>query len=345
MKIIHALWSLGTGGTESMLADIVNEQVKEHDVYIIIVNDILSLPILNRINPKCKIIRCYRKRGSKSPIPLLKFNYYLWKIHADVIHIHMDNLGKYLWFTHGAKKVRTIHCAFGTSNDYKHYDRLFSISEGVRQFTLEQGFESTVIYNGIHPEQIKFREKSNQIGNITQIVNVGRLQQIKGQQLLVEAAHKLILLGHKNFRIDLIGDGENREALEKLIVDYHLERYIRLLGMKSRDFIYKNLCNYDIYVQPSLSEGFGLTLAEAMAAGVPVITSDQKGPMEVIGYGKFGTIFKTNNSDSLAAVLQDKIMHIKNCCTNGARQFVIHNFDIKITANRYIQEYLKILQK
>lgn len=33
MKIIHALWSLGTGGTESMLADIVNEQVKEHDVY------------------------------------------------------------------------------------------------------------------------------------------------------------------------------------------------------------------------------------------------------------------------------------------------------------------------
>ena len=253
MKIIHALWSLGTGGTESMLADIVNEQVKEHDVYIIIVNDILSLPILNRINPKCKIIRCYRKRGSKSPIPLLKFNYYLWKIHADVIHIHMDNLGKYLWFTHGAKKVRTIHCAFGTSNDYKHYDRLFSISEGVRQFTLEQGFESTVIYNGIHPEQIKFREKSNQIGNITQIVNVGRLQQIKGQQLLVEAAHKLILLGHKNFRIDLIGDGENREALEKLIVDYHLERYIRLLGMKSRDFIYKNLCNYDIYVQPSLS--------------------------------------------------------------------------------------------
>ena len=345
MKIIHALWSLGTGGTESMLADIVNEQVKEHDVYIIIVNDIHSLPILNRINPKCKIIRCYRKRGSKSPIPLLKFNYYLWKIHADVIHIHMDNLGKYLWFTHGAKKVRTIHCAFGTSNDYKHYDRLFSISEGVRQFTLEQGFESTVIYNGIHPEQIKFREKSNQIGNITQIVNVGRLQQIKGQQLLVEAAHKLILLGHKNFRIDLIGDGENREALEKLIVDYHLERYIRLLGMKSRDFIYKNLCNYDIYVQPSLSEGFGLTLAEAMAAGVPVITSDQKGPMEVIGYGRFGTIFETNNSDSLAAVLQDKIMHINNCCTNGARQFVIHNFDIKITANRYIQEYLKILQK
>lgn len=257
----------------------------------------------------------------------------------------MDNLGKYLWFTHGAKKVRTIHCAFGTSNDYKHYDRLFSISEGVRQFTLEQGFESTVIYNGIHPEQIKFREKSNKIEKITQIVNVGRLQQIKGQQLLIEAAHKLILLGHKNFRIDLIGDGENREALEKLIVDYHLERYIRLLGMKSRDFIYKNLCNYDIYVQPSLSEGFGLTLAEAMAAGVPVITSDQKGPMEVIGYGRFGTIFETNNSDSLAAVLQDKIMHINNCCTNGARQFVIHNFDIKITANRYIQEYLKILQK
>lgn len=343
MKIIHALWSLGTGGTESMLSDIVNEQVKEHDVYIIIVNDMLSLPILNRINPKCKIIRCYRKRGSKSPIPLLKFNYYLWKIHADVIHIHMDNLGKYLWFTHGAKKVRTIHCAFGTSNDYKHYDRLFSISEGVRQFTLEQGFESTVIYNGIHPEQIKFREKSNQIGNITQIVNVGRLQQIKGQQLLVEAAHKLILLGHKNFRIDLIGDGENREALEKLIVDYHLERYIRLLGMKSRDFIYKNLCNYDIYVQPSLSEGFGLTLAEAMAAGVPVITSDQKGPMEVIGNGKFGSFFKTNNVIALVTVLLKMINTKEKRNVIAARDFVVNNFDITKTAQKYIQEYYNVM--
>lgn len=343
MKIIHALWSLGTGGTESMLADIVNEQVKEHDVYIIIVNDMLSLPILNRIIPKCKIIRCYRKRGSKSPIPLLKFNYYLWKIHADVIHIHMDNLGKYLWFTHGAKKVRTIHCAFGTSNDYKHYDRLFSISEGVRQFTLEQGFESTVIYNGIHPEQIKFREKSNQIGNITQIVNVGRLQQIKGQQLLVEAAHKLILLGHKNFRIDLIGDGENREALEKLIVDYHLERYIRLLGMKSRDFIYKNLCNYDIYVQPSLSEGFGLTLAEAMAAGVPVITSDQKGPMEVIGNGKFGSFFKTNNVMALVTVLLKMINTKEKRNVIAARDFVVNNFDITKTAQKYIQEYYNVM--
>lgn len=343
MKIIHALWSLGTGGTESMLADIVNEQVKEHDVYIIIVNDMLSLPILNRINPKCKIILCYRKRGSKSPIPLLKFNYYLWKIHADVIHIHMDNLGKYLWFTHGAKKVRTIHCAFGTSNDYKHYDRLFSISEGVRQFTLEQGFESTVIYNGIHPEQIKFREKSNQIGNITQIVNVGRLQQIKGQQLLVEAAHKLILLGHKNFRIDLIGDGENREALEKLIVDYHLERYIRLLGMKSRDFIYKNLCNYDIYVQPSLSEGFGLTLAEAMAAGVPVITSDQKGPMEVIGNGKFGSFFKTNNVIALVTALLKMINTKEKRNVIAARDFVVNNFDITKTAQKYIQEYYNVI--
>lgn len=345
MKIIHALWSLGTGGTETMLVDIVNEQVKEHDVYVIIVNDMQSLPILNKINPKCKVICCNRKKGSKSPFPLLMFNYYLWKIHADIIHVHMDNLGNYLWFTHGAKKVRTIHCAFGKANDYKYYDRLFSISEGVRQFTLGQGFESKVIYNGIHPEQIRFREKLNPKERIIQIVNVGRLQEIKGQQLLIEAAHKLLLIGQKNFRIDLIGDGENREALEKLIAVYHLESYVRLLGIKPREYVYNTLCNYDLYVQPSISEGFGLTLAEAMVAGVPVITSDQKGPMEVIGYGRFGTIFETNNSDSLAAVLQDKIIHMKNCCTNGARQFVIHNFDIKITANRYIQEYLKILQK
>ena len=57
-------------------------------------------------------------------------------------------------------------------------------------------------------------------------------------------------------------------------------------GFKSREYVYENLCQYDLYVQPSIFEGFGLTLAEAIAAEVPVITSDLEGPVEVIAGGQ-----------------------------------------------------------
>ena len=343
MKIIHALWSLGVGGTESMLVDIVNEQVKEHDVYIIVINNSISPHFFDMLDKKCKVYCCNRKIKSKSPIPIFKFNYLLWKIHADIIHIHMDNLGKFLWFTHGAKKVRTIHCAFGLGKDYKYYDKLFSISEGVREYTLNQGFDSTVVYNGIHPEQITYKEKMGQTSGIVKIVNVGRLKQVKGQQLLIEAAHKLILLGYDNFSIDFIGDGDNRNSLETMVKDYHLDSLISFLGMKSREYVYKNLCNYDLYVQPSLSEGFGLTLAEAMVAGVPVITSDQDGPMEVICKGKYGGYFETNNSESLTKALIEFFHNKSYEKVNFARTFVIQNFDIKVTADKYIKQYYKIL--
>lgn len=345
MKIVHTLWSLGTGGTESMLADIASEQVKDNDVFIIIINNVVSKQVLNRIDDRCKILCCHRKVGSKNPLPLLRFNYYLWKIHADIIHVHMENLGLYLWACRGAKKVRTIHCAFGNATDYKYYDKLFSISEGVRKYTLKQGFESTVVYNGIHPEQIKFAAKDNGCGGTLKIVNVGRLQEVKGQQLLIEAANLLLKAGFSAFKIDLIGDGENRRNLEQMVEYYQLSPYIRFLGMMSRDYVYTHLCDYNLYIQPSLSEGFGLTLAEAMAAGVPVLTSDQEGPMEVIGQGKYGSSFSTGNSQELCNCILKHVEQSFIVSSVESRQYICCNFDIKQTSRKYIVEYQNLIRK
>ena len=75
MKIVHALWSLGTGGTESMLADIASEQVKDNDVFIIIINDVVSKQVLDRIDNRCKFLCCHRKVCTKNPLTLLRFIY------------------------------------------------------------------------------------------------------------------------------------------------------------------------------------------------------------------------------------------------------------------------------
>lgn len=342
MNIVHVIWSLGTGGTESMLADIVCEQVKTENVSLIVVNDVVSKDILSRIDKKCKVYFCNRKIGSKNPLPLIKLNWLLWKLSPHIIHSHMDNLGKFIKIRRSAKVVRTIHCAMGDGFDNRNYDKLYSISEGVRQYTLKQGFDSTVVYNGIRTECVLHDEKKTK-GPILRIVNVGRLQEVKGQQILVAAARRLLDMGYANFSIDLVGDGENRTAVECLIHELKLDSYIRLLGTKDRKYIYSNIKGYDLYVQPSLSEGFGLTLSEAMAAGIPVITSDQDGPMEVIGHGKYGLFFKTGDFEDLAKKLKIFIDGKSNINVCEARKFVQENFDIQRTAAKYLHEYRVLL--
>jgi glycosyltransferase involved in cell wall biosynthesis len=125
-----------------------------------------------------------------------------------------------------------------------------------------------------------------------------------------------------------------------------LNDYIRFLGTKEREYVYTHLCTYDLLVQPSLNEGFGLTVAEAMAAKVPVLVSDIEGPMEVIEKGKYGYYFATEDATDCA----DKIQFIMEYYTGTTNKQMVENayqqvhvkYDIKQTAATYLNEYKQL---
>ncbi len=113
---------------------------------------------------------------------------------------------------------------------------------------------------------------------------------------------------------------------------------------KSRDYVYSHLCDYDVFVLPSRSEGFGLSVVEAMCAKVPLLVCDQDGVIEVIDRGQLGNTFKTGDVGNLAKKLLLFIMHGPNIQqVNDAFRFAISNFDIQQTAERYIKEYKKLI--
>ena len=60
-----------------------------------------------------------------------------------------------------------------------------------------------------------------------------------------------------------------------MVVELNLEKHVRFLGNQSREYVYSHLKDYDLFVQPSRFEGFGLTVAEAMAACVPVLVTQE----------------------------------------------------------------------
>lgn len=342
MKIVHAHWSLCTGGTETMMIDIMNEQAKDHEVWCLIVNDRINPEILNSLSPKVHF-KCYKRKGGIGGyLALLKFNFDLARISPDIIHVHGEEFARIIMIRK-APIVLTRHSTLGNGKYLKLVNHVCFISEAVRQHSLKQGFDGTVVYNGIHTEAINEKQESKRCNTTFKIIQVGRLDKLKGQQILLEAASKLRESGFDGFQIDFIGDGDEMDNLKKQISELRLNEYANLLGQKSREYIYEHLCNYDLFVQPSLSEGFGLTIAEAMSAKVPVVTSDLPGPMEVIGNGEYGYYFQTGNSQSLFEVLNKILSDKLPDKTVKAKEFCENNFSVISTARNYLKLYQAII--
>ena len=330
-----------------MLVDIVNEQVKYCDVNLYVINDHYNKALLQTINPKVKVILFNRKPGSKNVIPLVRLNFSLLKYRPNIIHCHQANLAKVLWLLW--RKVLTIHNTHCPSKDFGCYQRLFCISNAVKDYAASQGFPNgKVIYNGIHTNNIDVKDTSKiSKRDNTKIVCVGRLHPDKGQRILIKALSNLVNLRHvTNVTCDFIGDGIDKSELEKMVAQCNLAEQIKFVGFKSRDWIYSHLKNYDLLIMPSVSEGFGLTLAEACAAKLPVVTSDLEGPLEVIAGGRLGIVFHHGNSVDLANKIYQLILNSYNqSIIEEAYQYTIEHFDVANTAHQYIEEYKKCLNE
>lgn len=346
MRIVHLVWSLTTGGIETMLVDIVNEQVKTCDVRVFVINNHYNKALLQTINPNVKVILFNRKPGSKNVLPLVKLNLSLLRFRPNVVHCHLANLSRVIWFPF--KKVLTLHNTHSNPEFLGNYDELFCISKAVKKYAATQGFPNgIVVYNGIHTDIIPKRTLPFPDNRQTcKCVCVGRLHPMKGQDVLIEAVNILVnKRGKTGFLLDLIGDGKSKNELQALVCKYGLESCIHFLGKQQREEFYPKLKDYDLFVLPSVSEGFGLTLAEACAAKIPVISCDLEGPMEVIDNGRYGCSFKAGDANSLADALVNHMEQGINLeQVEGAYNYVRSHFDVRVTASEYIKQYKRIIQ-
>jgi glycosyltransferase involved in cell wall biosynthesis len=203
---------------------------------------------------------------------------------------------------------------------------------------------SELIYNGINLDKIKVR-KSVGRNKIFKMVQIGRLvSEKKGQELSIKALDKIV---HEynicNLKLDFIGWGKDLERLKQMVSEHSLNDYVSFLGLKSREYIYSQLCEYDLMIHPSLYEGFGLNVAESMAAKVPVLVSDIDGPMEIIDQGRYGYHFKAGSISDFSKGIVNVINHFGTNCQKkmieDASCYVQNNFDVKITSQSYVDAY------
>lgn len=343
MKIIHITWGLKLGGLETMLVNIANEQSKTENVTIIVINDSYDSKLLKDIKNDVNIVFLKRKIKSRSIIPILKLYYYLLKINPNIIHVHSPSMGNFVKpLMH--KVIYTIHDTNINIKLVQPFTHNYAISYSVKKdFEKRTHKKAIVVYNGIKVSDF-IQKKHNIKKKELHIVQVSRLMhQKKGQHILIEAIDILRKKGIHNIFVDLIGEGESWDFLNKMIKEKGLNNNIHLLGPKPYGYISQHLCDYDLLVQPSLFEGFGLTVAEAIAAKIPVLVSDIEGPMEIINKGEYGFFFKKGDAYDCANKIE-KIMKLDTqAFVNKAYNYIAENFNVTQTAKQYIKEYKKII--
>ena len=332
-----------------MLIDIMNRQCIGHEVFLIIINRENNPELLQKIDSRVDIRIIGRKRHTYNPLPVVRFNTVLRRIAPDIVHMHNPHIMPLLFRKwRDCRFVFTAHTTTGIMQAGR-FHKIFAISHSVQEYLWQRYGKSTpvqVIYNGIDTQAIAHRAKGEAPGKMFRIIQVGRLaHRQKGQDITLEALHILTeKYGVSSVSVDFIGEGASMDFLSEKAREYHIENRVSFLGNRDRSYIYDHLHEYDLLVQPSRVEGFGLTVAEGIAAGVPVLVSDVAGPMEIIEQGKWGTSFAQDN----AADCAEKIHYILSRYAEVSEKAeaaakAIRKFDISLTASNYINAYAELI--
>ena len=219
-------------------------------------------------------------------------------------------------------------------------------------FTAELGIPEQsiqVIHNGIDTRRFAPGKGGDTLRSIIPrrrydkiLINVGRLAEAKDHFTLLLMMKKLVQKD-SNVILVLIGDGELRPAIEQKIEELSLENHVFLLG--SRADVDDLMHQADLFVLSSKREGLPMVVLEAMASGLPVVSTDVGGISEVVRNSENGALVPPENPDRLAEAVQRILSDPKLSGHMGtsARDWIVRHYSLDNITKKYAALYRLIL--
>ena len=182
--------------------------------------------------------------------------------------------------------VKLLYSALLKRSDVVNFNASRSAADFKSWFAVDAD-KISVIYNYCEPDLLRLlsreavpEEYASVLANPV-IVTSGRLLPVKGQKYLIRAFNRLKAEVEENMQLVILGEGPERDNLTALTRDLAIQECVHLPGYRSNPYTW--LTRGDIFVLPSLAEGFPNALLEAMALGLPVIATDcPSGPRELL---------------------------------------------------------------
>lgn len=205
------------------------------------------------------------------------------------------------------RRSRTLNRRITNRLIFPRITKIMAISQGVRQDVLRfnrflDPQKVVVIHNGIHLERFPFRDLMEQREEWPVLGTVGRLVHTKGQTYLLQAFSQV----HKKYpgaRLLFAGAGPLLNDLKKEAEILGIAERVHFLGFQSE--VSNFLKQLDLFVFPSLAEGFGLAVVEAMATGLPVVASRVGGIPEILNGQPCGRLVEAADAAGLARAILD----------------------------------------
>jgi glycosyltransferase involved in cell wall biosynthesis len=205
------------------------------------------------------------------------------------------------------------------------------------------------IYNGVDVDEIDRIVKEAETERIKESLNiknkkvvgvVGRLRSEKGQSVLLKSMVDVINVIPDAVLL-VVGDGPDRHQLEQMAIQLGINDHVLWLGQRKQQEVFELYSIMDVVAVPSIFEGFGLTAAEAMAAGCPVVGSRVDGLIEIIEEGVTGYLFPVGESKKLAQALVDLLSNKQKVLdlANKGKEHIKNNFSIENFTSSTISAY------
>lgn len=364
IRILHIIPNFSTGGAERLVVDLLEatdnerfeaaavslypesgtrleKEIKEKGLTVHFLNknlglDLRMVPQIYRIFCAFRpdIVHTHRYVLRYALLPLLFFRVPV-RVHTvhNVARKEVDGIGKF------------VHRVAFRPGDVLPVSISRAVANTV-QAEYGRDIHTPVIYNGIPTKHfVSYARRYNTEGekNVV-LLHVGRFAPQKNHMLLIEA-FELAIKVHPRMQLWLIGEGLLRPAVERFVKEKSLTDMVSFIGAvpNVKDF----LIDCDIFVLSSDWEGFGIVIAEAMAAGKPAIATAVDGVPELVEDGVTGILVPPRDPQALAQGILRLAKDPELCQRMGeaAQERALERFDIVRAAREYESLYLKLLRE
>jgi glycosyltransferase involved in cell wall biosynthesis len=224
-------------------------------------------------------------------------------------------------------------------------DALVAVSNGLRSYAKETApdLPIQVIPNAIDLSAFT-PPVQRETGGSVRLLYVGRFNTFKNVETLVEAVGRLSQMDVGDFELNLVGEGEQRPVVERMVSELGLTRRVHFVGWVARDRIADHYRSADIFVTATTWEGMPNTVLEAMACGLPIVGTQASGLRELVRDGLNGYLVPIKDPDALVQALARLVDngYERRRMGRQSRKLAEREFAWEYIAEQYVKVYEEV---
>ena len=327
-RILFVIQSLRMGGAERLQVTVANQLASVgYDVTILIWKPYYTFR--ENLDPRVRLIYKAPDEHLGNKIPYIRYKFYddvMWELRATPRQLYRYYVGREKYdveiaFFHGlalpivagSTNKKALHIAWvhhdleklaykddmeRANEMYRKIGNIVCVSRAARDSFLKTVGDTgnvRLIYNILPVDEIRSKAELPAEHTVKRakfhMVLLARFDPPKGHQKLIEATVRLHGEG-RDVSLALVGSGDDENRIRGLIRENFAEDYITIANGSNNPYPY--LKQADLLVCASVSEGYNLTVAEALILGIPVLSTDCDGPREILDDGKYGMIVENS---------------------------------------------------